>query len=596
MPDNSNNDSNVSHLSSGFSHVAQSRSSSYAPSQQDKNRTKISDPVIKKYWGTGSKSAVWIPLLMAIAFVGGWFVALYLSTPRGLSPAQQKLQNILKLIESQYVDDVNLDSLIEYTLPQLLNNLDPHSVYIPADNLEAVNDELSQSFSGIGVTFTLNNDSIIVLEVLAGGPAEKVGLQSGDRIIAIDGKTTAGVGITQEYVFKHLRGDAGTTVDLTILRSNSDKTYEYKIVRGQIPNRSVEAAYVDENGVGFVKITKFARSTYEESLKALLRLLSEGATSIVIDLRGNGGGLLDQALLLANEFLPKGELIMSQRGRDPSYNQEFFSDGRGYLQDIPLAVMIDEFTASASEIFAGAIQDNDRGVLIGRRSFGKGLIQNQITLPDSSAVRLTVARYYTPSGRSIQKHYTMGHAETYEQEMLHRYESGEMETADSIKVNTNDAYKTLHGRTVYGGGGIIPDVFISINDSTYATPYLTKVINAGLFQRYALEYVSNHGTSLSKAKTVDELLKLLPSDDMLLTLFVDYCNTEAKIRKQWAYINQSSPLIVNILKAMIARDILGPSAYYQIINKYDVGVERAIQEVSGDSSTPPSNKALLLHK
>ncbi len=537
---------------------------------------------------TKIKAAVWIPLLMAIAFVGGWIVALYVSAPKGLSPAQQKLQNILNLIEAQYVDDVDLDSLIEYTLPQLLNNLDPHSVYIPSDDLEAVNNELNQSaFSGIGVTFTLNNDTIVVLEVLAGGPAEKVGLQSGDRIIAIDGKPTLGVAITQEYVFSHLRGDAGTSVELTIKRGDSDRTYDYHIVRGPIPNRSVEAAYVDENGVGFVKITKFARSTYEEALKALLRLMGEGATSFVIDLRGNGGGLMDQALLLANEFLPKGQLIMSQGGRDESYDGQYFSDGHGFFQDVPLAVMIDEFTASASEIFAGAIQDNDRGVIIGRRSFGKGLIQNQITLPDSSAVRLTVARYYTPSGRSIQKQYSMGHAETYEQEMLHRYETGEMESADSIKVNLDDAYHTLHGRTVYGGGGIIPDVFTSMKDSTYVTPYLTKVINAGMFQRFALNYVATNGTKLSEAKEVDELLKLLPSDDMLLYTFVDYCNSEANIRRQWAYINQSTPLIVNILKAMIARDTLGPSAYYQIINKFDQGVTRAVEEVAGDGATPP---------
>lgn len=533
------------------------------------------------------KSAVWIPLLMAIAFVGGWFVALYVSTPKGLTPAQQKLQNLLNLIEAQYVDDVDLDSLIEYTLPQLLNNLDPHSVYIPADDLDAVNDELDSSFSGIGVTFTLNNDSIVVLEVLAGGPAEKAGLLSGDRIIAIDGVPSSGATITQEYVFSHLRGEAGTTVDLTIRRGNSDKTYEYHIVRGHIPNRSVEAAYVDADGVGFVKITKFTRATYEEALKALLRLTAEGATSFVIDLRGNGGGLMDQALLLANEFLPKGQLIMSQKGRDPNYNQQYFSDGHGYFQQVPMAVLIDEFSASASEIFAGAIQDNDRGLLIGRRSFGKGLIQNQITLPDSSAVRLTVARYYTPSGRSIQKKYSMGHAETYEQEMLSRYQSGEMETADSIRVNTGDSYKTLNGRTVYGGGGIIPDVFIPLNDTTYVTPYLSKVTNAGLFQRFALDYVSLNGTNLAGAKAVDELTKRLPPDDALLYSFVDYCNTEGNIRKQWAYINQSRPLIVNILKALIARDVLGPSAYYQIINQYDAGVMRSFDEVKGDGAATP---------
>lgn len=533
------------------------------------------------------KAAVWIPLLVAIAFVGGWITALYMSAPKSLSPGQQKLNNILNLIEAQYVDEADLDSLIEYTLPVLLNNLDPHSLYIAANELQGVNDDLNATFNGIGVTFTLNNDSIVVLEVIAGGPAEKVGLQSGDRIVAIDGEPSTGATITNKYVMGHLRGENGSKVVLDIVRGKSDKTYHYTITRAPIPNRSVEAAYINADGIGFVKITKFARTTYEDALKAMLKLTADGAKSFVIDLRGNVGGLMDQALLLANEFLPQGRLIMSQKGRDSSYDQEFFSDGRGFFQDVPLVVMIDEFTASSSEIFAGAMQDNDRALVVGRRSFGKGLIQNQIVLPDSSALRLTVARYYTPSGRSIQKQYQMGHAETYEQEMLNRYDNGEMNSADSIKIDLKDVYSTFAGRKVYGGGGIIPDVFIPAVDTTYVTPYLAKVNNAGMFQNFAIEYCTINRDNLVGVTDVDQLLKRLPTDDILLYSFVDYCKSRADIRKQWAYINQSAPLIVNVLKALIARDMLGPSAYYQIINNNDQGVQRSFHEIlNGGADTP----------
>lgn len=531
---------------------------------------------------------MWIPALVAAAFIGGWLAGDSLKHAHGNSPAEKKLSTILNLIKSDYVDDVSLDSLLEYTLPQMMTTLDPHSAYISAKDLKAVNEDLDGSFSGIGISFMVNNDTITVLEVFAGGPAEKVGIISGDRIVKINGENMAGIGISADHVKTLLRGESETRVKLGIKRQNSKKIYDFEVTRGEIPNKSIDAAYLMADSIGYVKIGKFTRATYSEFITALNNLTQKGAKAFVVDLRGNGGGVMEAAILMANEFLPPRSVVMIKKGRDGREDEIFLSDGTGNYPHAPLTVLIDEYSASSSEIFAGAIQDNDRGIIIGRRSFGKGLIQQQLVLPDSSALRLTIARYYTPSGRCIQKKYSFGQSAAYENDILQRYNHGEAFSADSIKLNTDEIFKTAGGRTVYGGGGIMPDIFIP-NDTSGITGYYINVANSGLLQRFAFEYCDLNRGDLSKARDVKELMKQLPSDDVLLRSFVSYASQNGHPAR-WYYINISHALIVNQLKALIARDILGSPAYYEIINKNDRNIIRSMEEIrKGNAVAPVTN-------
>lgn len=532
---------------------------------------------------------MWIPLLVAVAFVGGWIAGEKLCNSHGNTPAEKKLNTILNLIKSDYVDEVNLDSLLEYTLPQLMTTLDPHSAYIPAKDLKAVNDDLDGSFSGIGISFMVNNDTITVLEVSAGGPAEKVGIVAGDRIVKINGDNVAGIGISADHVKTLLRGEADTRVKLGVKRQNSKKTYEFEVTRGEIPNKSIDAANVTNGDIGYIKVGKFTRATYSEFITALNDLTRNGAKSFIIDLRGNGGGVMEAAILMANEFLPPRSIVMAKKGRDGKEDDIYLSDGTGNYQNVPLTVLIDEYSASSSEIFAGAIQDNDRGLIIGRRSFGKGLIQHQLVLPDSSAIRLTIARYYTPSGRCIQKDYKFGQTAAYENDILERYNHGEAFSADSIRLDTKNIFKTIGGRTVYGGGGIMPDIFVP-NDTSGITGYYINVANAGLLQRFAFEYCDLNRQELVKSDNVDQLLRRLAADDVLLRSFAGFA-AQNGVPARWYYINISHSLIVNQLKALIARDILGISAYYEIINKTDTNVLRSIDEISkGNAAAPIKEK------
>ncbi|MDE5808630.1 MAG: S41 family peptidase, partial [Muribaculaceae bacterium] len=339
-----------------------------------------------------------LPLMLCSGIIGGIFIGRFIEQRR-VSPSQEKVQRILDLIESQYVDEIDVDSLLETSIPDLLMSLDPHSAYIPASELTQTNDELEGSFGGVGVSFQIINDTVNVIEVVAGGPAEKVGLLPGDRIIEADGKQLSGAKVTNEDVFSALRGKEGTKVKIRVKRSNSKTLLDYEVIRGEIPSNSVDASYMIADNTGYIKVSKFARTTYSEFLNALSSLKEKGASRYIVDLRNNSGGYMDQAIFMANEFLPGGKMIVYTKGRTPENETIAISDGTGSFQDADLTVLTNEFSASASEIFAGAMQDNDRGVVIGRRSFGKGLVQNQTELPDSSAIRLTVARYYTPSGR-----------------------------------------------------------------------------------------------------------------------------------------------------------------------------------------------------
>ena len=533
-----------------------------------------------------SKNTIaWIPIVIALSLIGGIWLGLHFSNKVSHTSGQRKLDNILGLIESDYVDEVDIDSIIELTIPKLMANLDPHSTYIPASELQAVNEDLDGSFSGIGVSFTMLTDTVTINEVIPGGPSEKVGIMPGDRVITINDSLVAGQGIVDTDIVKMLRGEKGTTVNLGIKRNNSNNLLTFEVTRGDIPVNTVDAAYLINPTTGYVKVNKFGRTTYSEFFTSLVKLKAAGARNFILDLRGNGGGFMEMAIMMANEFLPANSPIVYTRGRNDDDESRVFSDGTGSFIDSELVVLIDEYSASASEIFAGAMQDNDRALIVGRRSFGKGLVQRQTTLPDSSAIRLTVSRYHTPSGRCIQKDYQLGKRGTYEQEILDRYDHGEFYNSDSIKFNKDLQYTTAGGRTVYGGGGIMPDFFVP-NDTAGISSYYINVLNAGLLQRFAFEYSDRYRERLSAAKNVNEILALLPPDDELLQLFVSYA-AQNGIPARWYYINISHGLIVNYLKALIASDIIGRQAYYEVANTIDPAFIQAVTHLEqGDAAVP----------
>ena len=533
-----------------------------------------------------SKNTIaWIPIVIALSLIGGIWPGLHFSNKVSHTSGQRKLDNILGLIESDYVDEVDIDSIIELTIPKLMANLDPHSTYIPASELQAVNEDLDGSFSGIGVSFTMLTDTVTINEVIPGGPSEKVGIMPGDRVITINDSLVAGQGIVNTDIVKMLRGEKGTTVNLGIKRNNSNNLLTFEVTRGDIPVNTVDAAYLINPTTGYVKVNKFGRTTYSEFFTSLVKLKAAGARNFILYLRGNGGGFMEMAIMMANEFLPANSPIVYTRGRNDDDESRVFSDGTGSFIDSELVVLIDEYSASASEIFAGAMQDNDRALIVGRRSFGKGLVQRQTTLPDSSAIRLTVSRYHTPSGRCIQKDYQLGKRGTYEQEILDRYDHGEFYNSDSIKFNKDLQYTTAGGRTVYGGGGIMPDFFVP-NDTAGISSYYINVLNAGLLQRFAFEYSDRYRERLSAAKNVNEILALLPPDDELLQLFVSYA-AQNGIPARWYYINISQGLIVNYLKALIASDIIGRQAYYEVANTIDPAFIQAVTHLEqGDAAVP----------
>lgn len=493
------------------------------------------------------------------------------------SGTSDKVGELLALINSHYVDDVPLDSLTDEVMAEIVAKLDPHSVYIPAKDLEAVNSELEGSFSGIGVQFNIQNDTVMIVSVISGGPSEQVGLMAGDRLIAVN--DTAFVGkdvVSNEKVMRKLRGPKGTTVKLGIKRQGTKEMLTYNIVRGEIPINSVTIAYIIEPGVGFIGLNNnFGNNTYDDFLHAIAELRAKGARKYIIDLRENSGGLMDVAIRMVNEFIPQGHMIVYSEGK--AYpRSEAIADGGGACVNNPVVVMIDEFSASASEIFAGAIQDNDRGIIVGRRSFGKGLVQTQIPFADGSAVRLTVARYYTPSGRSIQKPYTIGNGKEYEMDLLNRFEHGEFDSKDSIHLADTLKYTTLKGRTVYGGGGIMPDVFVPRDTSGYS-PYYTKVFNYGHIYRFAFQYTDKHRELLKRYKSWQEMDKYLTSQP-LLTEFIAFAATQG-LQPSRHEINTSGHLILEQIKSYIVRNMLGDSGYFPMINRNDATVKKALEAV-----------------
>lgn len=514
-----------------------------------------------------------LPLFLSLGIIGGLFIGRYSSEQR-MSPGEEKLRTVLGMIQEQYVDPIDIDSLINESIPDLLASLDPHSAYIPAESLTIANDDLEGSFGGIGVAFQVLNDTVTVVEVITGGPAEKVGILPGDLILEANGKKLTGEKISSEEVFKTLRGKEGTQVKTLVKRRSSKTPLTFNIVRGQIPSNSVDAAYMLTDDTGYVKVSKFARTTYSEFYTALTRLQKEGAKKYIVDLRGNSGGFMDQAIYMANEFLPAGRGIVFTKGRIAENQTVATSDGTGQFQNVPLTVITNEFSASASEIFAGAIQDNDRGLVIGRRTFGKGLVQNQLSLPDSSAVRLTVARYYTPSGRCIQKEYKRGKDGKYEMDIADRYTHGEFYSRDSIKLDKSKLFRTVNGREVYGGGGIMPDVFVP-EDTTGYTSYYLEAVNKGLINTFA-QYMADSYRPMMKDKSVESMMRILPRDNTLLQNFVSYAASKG-LPARWYYINQSRGLLLNQIKGVIARDLVGYEGLIKILNQEDKTVSEALR-------------------
>lgn len=521
------------------------------------------------------------PLAIAAGIVGGVFIGRY-SAESSLSPEESKLRTILGLIREQYVDEIDVDSLLEKSIPDILASLDPHSAYLPPAEFTVSNDDLEGSFGGVGVSFQILNDTVNVIEVVSGGPAEKVGMLAGDKILKADDKVLSGAGATSDDVFSTLRGKEGTQVNLTVKRSSSSKPLTFNVVRGQIPTNSVDAKYIISDGVGYVKVSKFARNTYSEFYQALSDLRKEGASKFVIDLRGNSGGFMDQAIYMANEFLPAGKMIVYTKGRTPENETLAVSDGTGQFQNAEITVLTNEYSASASEIFAGAIQDNDRGLVVGRRTFGKGLVQNQTMLPDSSAIRLTVARYYIPSGRSIQKEYKRGKDGKYELDIVERFEHGEFYSQDSIKFDKTKLFRTAGGREVYGGGGIMPDIFVP-EDTTGITSYYIEAINRGLVQKFSANMAEYYRRVLGTDKSVEALERILPRDNTLLSSFVDYAASQG-LPARWYYINQSRDLLLNQIKAVIARDMVGYEGFIKILNRQDVTLEKAVRQLQDGKS------------
>jgi carboxyl-terminal processing protease len=488
-------------------------------------------------------------------------------------PQNNKLNTLINLISSEYVDTVNTSQIVEDVIPQLLDKLDPHSVYIPAKDLQQVNEELEGNFGGIGVQFSMQNDTVMVISVISGGPSAKLGILPGDRIIAVNDSSIAGIKISTDKVMKQLRGEMGTKVKVKILRGS--QKIDFDIVRGMIPVYSVDVAYMVDQKTGYIKIDRFAQTTYDEMIMALAKLKSQGCTQVIMDFRGNSGGLLDAVIRMCNEFLSKNDLIVYTEGRSQP-RQDVRANGAGSCQDVKLVVMIDEFSASASEIFAGAIQDNDRGVVVGRRSFGKGLVQQQIPLPDGSALRLTVARYHTPSGRCIQKPYTKGNKDYYE-DIIHRYDQGEFFQKDSVKFDEAEKYTTKSGRTVFGGGGIMPDVFVARDTMAYSNYYF-MLRSKGTVYSYALSYADKNREVLQKYKTAKELKQYLDSKPILDELVKKA--TQDGVVFNAREFERSKKMIDVEVKAYIARNIIDNEGFYPIIQEADNVFQTAVEEAA----------------
>ena len=525
-----------------------------------------------------NKSNRYMPLLLALCVIVGILIGTFYANHFSgnrlniINSGSNRLNNLLHVIDDQYVDSVNMNDLVEKAIPQILAELDPHSVYISAKDVQTATDDLKGSFSGVGIEFVIRKDTIHIQNVIEGGPAESAGLLAGDKIVSVDDKPFVGKEVTNEEAMRRLKGPRGTKVKIGVLRYRQKDVKYYTVTRDDITTSSISATYMLDKNTGYIKIKNFGENTWGEVLSSLARLEAEGFENLVIDLRDNSGGYMTSAIQIADEFLPRDCRIVYTEGRKQP-RQEFKSTGKGSYQHIPLVVLINEGSASASEIFAGAIQDNDRGTVIGRRSFGKGLVQQQMDFADGGLIRLTIARYYTPSGRCIQKPYADGKDKDYEEELLLRYQHGEYFSQDSIK-HTGPAYHTRIGRTVYGGGGITPDIFVP-EDTTNITSYYKEAAISGLILQYAFEYTDENRDKMKSMKSMSALLSYLRPQN-LIEHFATYAEKNGLQRRN-LMIQKSHSLLDKYINSRIIYNMLDEQAWMEYLNVDDPTILKALQ-------------------
>lgn len=533
------------------------------------------------------KNNRFMPLLMAVSVVVGILIGTFYANHFSgnrlsiINSGSNKLNNLLRLVDDQYVDTVNVNDLVEKAMPQILAELDPHSVYISAKDMQIANDDLKGSFSGVGIEFTIRHDTLHVQNVIKNGPSERAGLIAGDKIVMVDDKPFTGKTLTNEEAMHRLKGPKDTKVKLGIMRGREKTIRNFVVTRGDIPTKSVTATYMLDEKTGYIRLKNFGENTYPELLIALAKLSQQGFENLTIDLRGNTGGYLESAVQIANEFLPKGQLIVYTQGRKQA-RQEYRSDGRGSYQQIPLVVLIDEGSASASEILAGAIQDNDRGTIIGRRSFGKGLVQKPMAFNDGSMIRLTIARYYSPSGRCIQKPYVSGDNKDYEEDLMVRYQHGEFFSQDSIK-HTGPAYKTRIGRQVFGGGGITPDIFVA-EDTTDVTSYYKQASLSGLIIQFAYDYTDNNRDKLKEYQSLKDLEKYLVKQNMV-EKFASYGEKNG-LKRRNLMIQRSHKLLERYIHSRIVYNMMSEEAWVEYINEDDPAIKETLKVFRENKAFP----------
>lgn len=533
------------------------------------------------------KNNRFMPLLMAVSVVVGILIGTFYANHFSgnrlsiINSGSNKLNNLLRLVDDQYVDTVNVNDLVEKAMPQILAELDPHSVYISAKDMQIANDDLKGSFSGVGIEFTIRHDTLHVQNVIKNGPSERAGLIAGDKIVMVDDKPFTGKTLTNEEAMHRLKGPKDTKVKLGIMRGREKTIRNFVVTRGDIPTKSVTATYMLDEKTGYIRLKNFGENTYPELLIALAKLSQQGFENLTIDLRGNTGGYLESAVQIANEFLPKGQLIVYTQGRKQA-RQEYRSDGRGSYQQIPLVVLIDEGSASASEILAGAIQDNDRGTIIGRRSFGKGLVQKPMAFNDGSMIRLTIARYYSPSGRCIQKPYVSGDNKDYEEDLMVRYQHGEFFSQDSIK-HTGPAYKTRIGRQVFGGGGITPDIFVA-EDTTDVTSYYKQASLSGLIIQFAYDYTDNNRDKLKEYQSLKDLERYLVKQNMV-EKFASYGEKNG-LKRRNLMIQRSHKLLERYIHSRIVYNMMSEEAWVEYINEDDPAIKETLKVFRENKAFP----------
>lgn len=548
-----------------------------------------------------SPSVIRLPIIIAITLAAGVLLgSTFFSGGRKLTDVAKgyaKFREVLMLVENNYVDSVNTDELVDYSISKMLEKLDPHTAYFNAEEATAARSQLESGFDGIGVEFNIYNDTVFVVTPLSGGPSETAGVQSGDRIISVNKEKLSGPGVTNAQVYKLLRGKRGTKVDLAIERVGIKDKMDFHVIRDRIPTYSVDAAYMVDQEIGYIKVSRFSETTFDEFKSALKTLKASGLKKLVLDLRGNPGGYMERATSMADEFISGDKLLVYTEGKDSRYDRKTRSHVDGAFENGPVVVLVDEGSASASEILAGALQDHDRALVVGRRSYGKGLVQMPIKLSDGSELRLTISRYYTPSGRSIQKPYELGKGEEYSQDLTHRYESGEFFSADSVKFDKTKTYKTDGGRTVYGGGGIMPDVFVP-RDTLMNSKYLFELYAKNIIREYALRYANENQKKLEKQPFSEYLKSFEVSDAMVGELVKDA--TRAGIKFNETELKRSKSVILGQTKAIIGRYVWGRkqknglnNEIFQVLNPQDNVYQRAIESLGKASELEHGNFSSL---